>query len=80
MKEGSLDPIIKLVIEKIMPYDTKKKLHNQSTSLIEESTCDLEGEDKKGLGGICKESRLLSNISTTLLISGQCRSTPWGAQ
>ena len=32
---------------------------------------DLEGEDKKGFGGICKESRFPSNISMTLLIVGR---------
>jgi len=36
----------------------------------EESTRVLGGEDKKGLGGICKKSRLPSNIFTTLLIDG----------
>ncbi|GMY31147.1 hypothetical protein FCV25MIE_26389, partial [Fagus crenata] len=38
---------------------------------VEEFIGDLGEEDKKGLGGICNESRLPSNISTTLLIGGR---------
>ena len=42
------------------------------TILVEESCGDLlGGENRKGLGGICKELRLPSNISTTLLIDGR---------
>ncbi|KAA8532648.1 hypothetical protein F0562_032536 [Nyssa sinensis] len=36
--------------------------------VVEESAGDLTGEDKKGVGGICKVSRLPFNIAMTLLI------------
>jgi hypothetical protein len=45
--------------------------YHNVTIAVEESTGVLGGEDKKGLGGICKEWRLPSNISTTLLIGGR---------
>ncbi|KAF6173123.1 hypothetical protein GIB67_020715 [Kingdonia uniflora] len=40
------------------------------TYMLEESCCDPKEEDRIALGGICKDSRLPSNISTTLLIEG----------
>ena len=37
----------------------------------EELTTDTGGENNEGLGGICKDSKLPSNISSTPIIDGR---------
>lgn len=46
--------------------------HHDTTIVVEEASGDLEGEPKKGFGGISKASKLPSSISIALLTAGLC--------
>ena len=58
------------IYNRLKEMQNRDAFHND-TVVGEESTAILGGEDKKGLGEICKELKLPSNISTTLLIDGR---------
>ena len=58
------------IYNRLKEMQNRDAFHND-TVVGEESTAVLGGEDKKGLGEMCKELRLPSNISTTLLIDGR---------
>ena len=58
------------IYNRLKEMQNRDAFHNDTVA-IEESIVVLGGEDKKGLGEICNELRLPSNISTTLLIGGR---------